>query len=227
MKIKGYVELVLRDLEGNEIARSGGPNTVVKMSNNIIMDALFPKLGSIGVPTAYPVRPAGPNMTEDTAYPSGAYFIGSNDITQSSFVRNQIAYIGVGSNIGFDSAGNPHGALDQNNDVAAPAEQYSMVDSGFDLVSSTYARKIDSVEFPSDNQIKYVTTFTVTEGNIASGIAEVGLWTNGDNADMDGFVTTATTTTNCRMFARKVLSPTITKTALNTLEISYTLTLGA
>jgi len=106
-----------------------------------------------------------------------------------------------------------------------------MVDNSFDLTSVNpyFARMVDSVTFPASNQIRFSTTFATGEGNITNGISEIGVWTAGTNVDADGFVnvTTPTATTSMRLFARKVLSNTISKTTSGTLDISYTLTFGA
>ena len=234
LKLKGYVEATLRDRDGNIIQHEEGLNTVVQMSNNILMDALLPRLGSTGNATAVANRPEGSNMDDDTAFPNGGNYIGpagASTNTSAAHAINNIGYIAVGDNVGTDSAGNAHLIGDQNNDVASPNTQVNMVDDSFSLTSTNpyFARVIDSVSFPAYNQVRFTTTFATTEGNITNGIAEIGLWTAGDNVDSDGFVntTTPTATTNMRLFARKVLSNTITKTDDGTLEISYTITLNA
>lgn len=234
MLIKGYVEATLRDTEGNVLLHEEGPNTVVQMSNNIVMDAILPRLGASGSATAVADRPEGSNMDDDTTFPNGANYIGpagASVNTSAAHAINSIGYIAVGDNVGTDSAGNAHLIGDQNTDVASPSTQVNMVDDSFSLTSTApyFARAIDSVAFPAYNQIRFTTTFATTEGNITNGIAEIGLWTAGDNIDADGFVntTTPTSTANMRLFARKVLSNTITKTDDGTLEISYTITFNA
>ena len=229
--IKGYVEATFRDSEGNIIQHEEGHNTVVQMSNNIIMDSILPRLGDTGSPTGLDNRPEGTNMDDDTAFPNGANYIGAagaSTNTSAAHAINNIAYIAVGDNVGTDSAGNAHLIADQNNDVASASTQVNVVDDSFSLVSTSpyFARLIDSVSFPAYNQIRFTTTFALTEGNITNGIAEIGLWTAGDNIDADGFAntTTPTSTTNMRLFARKVLDNTITKTDDGTLEINYTVT---
>lgn len=230
--LKGYVEATLRDNLGNIVHHEEGPNTVVEMSNNILMDSILPRLGASGSATAVANRPEGTNMDDDTVFPNGGNYIGpagASTNTSAAHAINNIGYIAVGDNLGTDSSGNAHSS--QNTDVGLPGTQVNMVDDSFSLTSTSpyFARKVDSVSFPAYNQIRFTTTFGTTEGNITNGIAEIGLWTAGDNIDADGFVntTTPTATTNMRLFARKVLSNTITKTDDGTLEISYTITFSA
>ena len=236
--IKGYVEATLRDLEGNVIAHEEGPNTVVEMSNNILMDLIYPRLGSAGAGVAADLRPAGANMdASDADFPDGSRYIGpitnENTHTQNLSNVNQIGYISVGDNLGADSAGAPH--QNANNDVTNPERQVNMVDNehnhvpGNQAQGNAYTRVVDSVAFPQKNQIKFTTTFSTAQGNINGGISEIGLWTVGENVDGNGFVnaTTPTTTNGMRLFARKYLQNTITKSDDGTLDISYTLTFGA
>lgn len=230
--IKGYVEATFRDSEGNVIQREEGHNTVVQMSSNIIMDSILPRLGASGTATDVANRPEGTNMDDDTAFPNGGNYIGpagASTNTSAAHSINSIAYIAVGDNLGTDSAGNAHSS--QNADVASASTQVNMVDDSFSLTSTSpyFARLVDSVSFPAYNQIRFTTTFALNEGNITNGIAEIGLWTAGDNIDADGFAntTTPTVTTNMRLFARKVLDNTITKTDDGTLEINYTITFNA
>lgn len=236
--IKGYVEATLRDRNGEVIAHEEGPNTVVEMSNNILMDLIYPRLGASGAGVAADLRPAGANMDDtDANFPDGSRYIGpiTNDTTHTQNLSNvnQIGYISVGDNLGFDSAGVEHG--NANNDVTNPERQVNMVDNEHDHVPAnqnqqqTYTRVIDSVTFPQKNQIKFTTTFSTAQGNINNGISEIGLWTVGENVDVNGFVnaTTPTTTAGMRLFARKYLQNTITKSDDGTLDISYTLTFGA
>lgn len=228
MKIKGHVVAVLKDCAGNVVQQVEGPNAVVEMSNNILMDVIYPRLGTIGAPVAFTTtRPTGANMTANTTYPSGANYIGHNlaGAPKADFAKNQIAYIALGSNSGQDSAGNAH--ANQTQDVATPNEQLSLVDQSFDLTSTVYAVQIQTVEFPAYNQIRFSTTFATTEGNVPDGVAEIALWTLGSNGNIDGFVQDCTSTTGCRMFARKVLTTVINKDINGTLDIVYTLTFGA
>lgn len=232
--IKGFVEVTLKDRNGNVISHEKGENTVVEMSNNIVMDALYPRLGTDGAGVDAADRPESTNMTDNTTHPTGANYIGPTGVgnqalhTQETSNVNQIGYICVGDNLGNDSAGNAH--PNANADVASPGTQVSMVDDNHDhLDVNVRTRIIDSVTFPSAKSIKFTTTFATAQGNIANGISEIALWTSGDNVDADGFVNAEvpTTTANMRMFARKVLANTITKTDDGTLDISYTLTFGA
>jgi hypothetical protein len=230
--IKGYVEATFRDSEGNVIQYEEGHNTVVQMSSNIIMDNILPRLGASGTATGVSNRPEATNMDDDTTFPNGGNYIGpagASTNTSAAHAINNIAYIAVGDNLGTDSAGNAHSS--QNADVASASTQVNMVDDSFSLTSTNpyFARLVDSVSFPAYNQIRFTTTFALGEGNITNGIAEIGLWTAGDNVDADGFAntTTPTVTTNMRLFARKVLDNTITKTDDGTLEINYTITFNA
>lgn len=230
--IKGYVEATFRDSEGNVIQYEEGHNTVVQMSSNIIMDNILPRLGASGTATGVSNRPEATNMDDDTTFPNGGNYIGpagASTNTSAAHAINNIAYIAVGDNLGTDSAGNAHSS--QNADVASASTQVNMVDDSFSLTSTNpyFARLVDSVSFPNYNQIRFTTTFALGEGNITNGIAEIGLWTAGDNVDADGFAntTTPTVTTNMRLFARKVLDNTITKTDDGTLEINYTITFNA
>lgn len=222
MIITGKVHAVLRNAVGQVVQEVFGPNAVVEMSNNILMDAIFPKLGTNASPTAIANRPEGTNMTDNTTFPSGANFIGTGgaDQTIQETARNHIAYIAIGDNEGSNDTG-----------VANQNQFVTMADTDFNPVDAVtvYARSVDSVTFPAYNQVKFTTTFSTAQGNLANGIAEIGLWTAGDNADANGFITSEvpTVSTNMRMFARKILANTITKTDDGTLEINYTLTFGA
>jgi hypothetical protein len=171
-------------------------------------------------------------MTDNTTFPSGGNYIGPAGVstnTSAAHAINCIGYLAVGDNLGSDSANVVHNSA--NTDVANPNQQINMVDGSFDLTSVNpyFARKIDSVTFTAYNQIRFTTTFATGEGNITNGVSEIGVWTAGTNVDADGFVnvTTPTATTNMRLFARKVLANTISKTTAGTLDISYTLTFGA
>lgn len=239
--IKGYVEAILRDRNGNIIAREEGQNTVVEMSNNIIMDLLYPRLGSAGFGVDPANRPDDltTNMTNNTTYPTGRQYMGPTGVdnqanhTQQHSNINQIGYISVGDNIGTTSAGVNKVEGDQGNDVAAGErpEQLKMIDGDHSHAGANpvYTRVIDSVTFPTAKSIMFSTTFSTDQGNLTDGIAEIGLWTVGDNVDNNGFVNQEVplVNTNMRMFARKHLANTITKTDDGTLDINYTLTFSA
>lgn len=231
MKIKGFVQAVLRDAEGNVVETFDGPNAIVEMSNNILMDSLMPTDYLVSQGSA-PGRAEATNMTDNTTFPSGANFIGVDPVAGAdvqNLSRNQIAYICVGDNLGTLSDGVTAWAQ-QNTDAPNPETQVSMVDDGFDITSSTYCKKISTVSFPTAKSIRFSTTFGTTEGNVGSGIAEIALWTAGDSVDQaNGSILgdQPLATTACRMFARKVLADTITKTNDGTLDITYTLTFGA
>ena len=241
IKITGYVEAILRDRDGNIIAREEGENTVVEMSNNIIMDLLLPRLGSMGNGVNAPVRPTDltTNMTNNTTYPTGALYMGPTGVanqanhTQEYSNINQIGYISVGDNVGTTSAGAAKLIGDQGNDViqAERSEQVRMVDDGHahDSADPIYTRIIDSVTFPTAKSMMFSTTFSTAQGNLTNGIAEIGLWTAGDNVDVNGFVNDEVPdgTQNMRLFARKHHTNTITKTDDGTLDINYTLTFSA
>ena len=243
MKIKGHVTAVLKDRNGKVIQVVEGPNAVVQMSNNILMDAIYPRLLDTDNTTLLTAanRPEGSNMTDDTTFPTGANVDGPATLgaaTKQLFAYNQVAFLAVGSNVGTDSAGNDHLIADQNNDVANPNQQVSMVDSNFEanianvagVDLEVFVRRISAVTFPAYNQMRFTTTFDTTEGNITNGIAEIALWTLGNNGNVDGAVSTTTqptTSVGMRMFARKVLANTISKSDDGTLDITYTLTFGA
>ena len=232
--IKGFVEATLRDLDGNVISYEKGENTVVELSNNIVMDAIYPRLGSAGNGVAAAVRPVTAPITNNATHPTGGLYIGPTGVgngllhTQETSNVNQIGYICVGNNLGTDSLGNNN--ADANTDVAQPAKQVDMVDTNHDHTDAAVrSRIIDSVTFPTAKSVRFTTTFGTAQGNIAQGISEIALWTVGNNVDAEGFVSAEvpTATQNMRMFARKVLGNTITKTDDGTLDISYTLTFGA
>lgn len=238
--IKGHVEAILKDRDGNIIAREEGKNTVVEMSNNIIMDLLYPRLGSAGSGVNAAVRPDDltTNMTNNTTYPTGRLYMGPTGVgnqdnhTQQHSNINQIGYISVGDNIGTNSAGVAHNT--QGDDViqAERSQQVKMIDDDHNHTSAVtiYTRVIDSVSFPTAKSIRFSTTFSTAQGNLTDGIAEIGLWTAGDNVSGNqGFINTTVplVNTNMRLFARKHLTNTITKTDDGTLDINYTLTFSA
>ena len=94
---------------------------------------------------------------------------------------------------------------------------------------TVYTRIIDSVSFPTAKSMMFSTTFATGQGNLANGIAEIGLWTAGNNADVNGFINDEVPleSEKMRLFARKHLTNTITKTDDGTLDINYTLTFSA
>ena len=107
-----------------------------------------------------------------------------------------------------------------------------MIDDDHNHTSAVtiYTRVIDSVSFPTAKSIRFSTTFSTAQGNLTDGIAEIGLWTAGDNVSGNqGFINTTVplVNTNMRLFARKHLTNTITKTDDGTLDINYTLTFSA
>jgi hypothetical protein len=237
--IKGYVHAVLKDAQGNVIQESEGPNTVVKMSNNILMDQIISRIyASDGVtPLAAPDRAAQLGMAADgTAYPNGPDYIGPDMATGNAldvFGRNRISFIAVGSNLNDGLGTNTVSPVNasQNTEVANSSQLTTMVDGNFNPVSVTpiYCKVINSVTFPEPNKIQFTAEFDTTEGNLADGIAEIGIWTAGDNADADCFTggPQPATSTNMRLFARRHLTNTITKTDDGTLTITYTLTFQA
>ena len=239
--IKGHVEAILRDRDGNIIAREEGKNTVVEMSNNIIMDLLYPRLGSAGSGVDAAVRPTDltTNMTDNATFPTGALYMGPTGVanqanhTQEYSNINQIAYISVGDNVGQTSAGANKEIGDQGNDVieAERSQQVRMIDGEHNHASqvTVYTRIIDSVSFPTAKSMMFSTTFATGQGNLANGIAEIGLWTAGNNADVNGFINDEVPleSEKMRLFARKHLTNTITKTDDGTLDINYTLTFSA
>ena len=64
IKVTSYVEVTLRDKEGNIIAQDCGPTAVTELSNNILMDAILPRLGTSASPTAVPARAAATGINE-------------------------------------------------------------------------------------------------------------------------------------------------------------------
>ena len=253
LKIKGYVKCVLRNKNGEIVQIEEGSNSLTEMSNNILMDCLAPMSGTNASPYVAPDRGGlgvllGDQRTyTDTAnYPTGFDYIGpagvagQTDIEQSNH-SNMIGWVAVGTTTGTDGQGNAHNAV--NTDVAEPTYLVTMVDSQFapttagDDSATTendakYCRKIDSFTYPEAKKIKFTTTFGTGEGNIE--ISEIALWTAGENIDGNGFVANTNTasrnyphsTNKMRMFARRVLANTITKTNDGTLEVSYTITFG-
>lgn len=240
IKINGYVHAILKDREGNVLQESEGHNTVVKMSNNILMDQIISRLydpNNPGTPLSAPDRGANLGMAADgTAYPNGPDYIGPDMATGlgvNVFCRNMIAYIAVGSNLNDGQGTNtvsPVNAV-QGTNVANDDQLTTLVDGNFNPVSinPVYCKLISSVTFPEPNKIRYTTEFDTTEGNLADGIAEIGIFTGGNNADVNGIFASPqpSDSTNMRMFARRHLSNTITKTDDGTLTITYTLTFNA
>jgi hypothetical protein len=234
--IKGYVSATLKNSQGEVIQHEEGPNTVVRMSNNILMDQIISRLyDTDGItPLSAPDRAANTGMDEGTAYPKGADYIGPAFATGeslTSFTKNHIAYIAVGSNLNDGQGTNTDAPVNavQGSDVASPSDLTTMVDGNFNPLSADYCKLITSVTFPSEKSIRFSTEFDLLEGNLTDGIAEIGIWTAGGNSDADGFQNQVQplTTTDMRMFARRHLANTITKTDDGTLTITYTLTFNA
>jgi hypothetical protein len=235
IKITGYVEVTLKDKDGNIIAQESGYNDVTEMSNNILMDAILPLLGSSGSPTSYTARSvqtsfSEPNgMTADAVTPYGSYYVGpagNANPTDTQLAVNRIGYIAVGTGNTATTA-----TFSNMADTTFHSPGYSAFTATGDTVSdSLNVRMIDSVTFGgSGDSVTFTTTFGIGEGNLASDIAEIGIWTTGNNVDVDGYanVQTPTTKDGMRLFARRVLGNPITKTDDGTLDISYTLTFGA
>jgi hypothetical protein len=249
LKIKGYVKCVLRNREGEIVQIEEGENSLTEMSNNILMDCLSPMVGTNATPFSAPdrgaIRPTTDSRqyTDDSVYPTGFDYMGPvgssglSNINQSNHI-NMIGWIAVGTNTGNTGQGGAHS--NANQDVTEPTYQYTMVDSSFDPLQAgddsandaKYCRKIDSFDYTEAKKLKFTTTFGTGEGNIE--ISEIALWTAGQNIDANGFVANTNTasrnypnsTTNMRMFARRVLANTISKTNDGTLEVSYTITFG-
>lgn len=236
IKITGYVEVTLKDKEGNVIAHEAGYNDVTEMSNNILMDAILPMLGDAGTPTSYPARAVQttqvtqPNgMNADAVTPYGSYYVGPAGIANPSDTElavNRIGYIAVGTGNTATNA-----SFSNMADTSFHGPGFSaFTATGDGAVGSLNVRKIDSITFGgSGDSVTFTTTFGTTEGNLGQDIAEIGIWTTGENVDVNGFanVQTPTTKDGMRLFARRVLGNSITKTDDGTLDISYTLTFGA
>lgn len=253
LKLKGYVKCVLRDKNGNIVQVEEGENSLTEMSNNILMDAITPMAGTNATPYVTPDRGAlgaalGDNRpyTQNSNFPTGFDYMGPGGVSGQTLISqsnhvNMIGYIAVGTNIGNDGQGNNH--QDANLDVGEPTYLATMVDSQFSPIlvgddsatsanDAKYCRKIDSFTYPEAKKIKFTTTFGTGEGNIE--ISEIALWTAGENIDANGFVANTNTasrnyphtTSKMRMFARRVLANTISKTNDGTLEVSYTITFG-
>ena len=86
IKITGYVEVTLKDKDGNIVAQDCGYNDVTEMSNNILMDAIHPRLGSTGSATDVDGRTTA---TAQTAEPRGMT-ANDNDITGAKQVLLKI-----------------------------------------------------------------------------------------------------------------------------------------
>ena len=243
IKITGYVEVTLKDKEGNVIAHEAGYNDVTEMSNNILMDSILPLLGSSGSPTTYTNRSVQTTQTSEpigmvasATTPYGSYYVGpagNSDPTDTQLAVNRIGYIAVGrGNLSGTTQTNATYANMQDPDfhsTATPAYR-AFSDTGDTTSDSKYVRKIDSITFGSNgDSVTFTTTFGTGEGNLGSDIKEIAVWTTGNNVDSDGYAnaTTPTDRTNMRMFARRILGNPITKTDDGTLDISYTLTFGA
>lgn len=235
IKITGYVEVTLRDKEGNIVAQDCGYNDVTEMSNNILMDAILPRLGTSGNATAVESRAVAtvhsePNGMENNATaPYGALYqgpAGASTNTSKAHAVNCIGFIAVGRT---DTATSATFSNMADTDFHDP-NYTAFTATGDSGTGSKNVRKIDSITFPTAKSIKFTTQFGTTEGNLTTNIKEIGIWTAGTNTDADGFanVTTPTARTNMRLFARRVLSGDgITKTNDGTLDISYTITFSA
>ncbi len=236
IKVTGYVEVTLRDKEGNIIAQDCGPNAVTEMSNNILMDAILPRLGTSGSPTAVPARAAATphnepvGMSADSADIYGANYVGpagASTNTSKAHAVNCIAFIAVGENVTATSEQHSN-MLDTDFHNAGGNAAFTALGDG--NTGSKNVRMIDSITFPTAKSVKFTTQFGTTEGNLTNNIKEIGIWTAGTNTDVNGFVnqTTPTAITDMRLFARRILSGDgITKTDDGTLDISYTLTFTA
>lgn len=235
IKITGYVEVTLKDKDGNIVAQESGYNDVTEMSNNILMDAILPMLGNSGSPTSYGARAkqtaySEPNgMNEDAVTPYGSYYIGPAGNATPSVTQlavNRIGYIAVGNGNTATTA-----TFSNMADTTFYSPGYAaFTATGDGGVGSLNVRMIDSITFGgSGDSVTFTTTFGTSEGNLGADIAEIGIWTTGDNVDLDGYanVQTPTTKNGMRLFARRVLGNPITKTNDGTLDISYTLTFGA
>lgn len=236
IKVTGFVEVTLRDKEGNIVAQDSGYNAVTEMSNNILMDAILPRLGTSGDPDSVPDRVVATPLSEpdgmeaNATAPYGSFYqgpAGASVNTSAAHAINCIGYIAVGrtstptdaefSNMADTDfhSGNSYGAFSAQGDGN---------------VGSKNVRKIDSITFPSAYSVRFTTQFGTTEGNLSTPIMEIGIWTAGTNVDSDGFVSAQTPTNknNMRLFARRVLAGDgITKTNDGTLDISYTIEFSA
>lgn len=236
MMIKGHVLVSLKDKNGNVVQEVEGPNTAVEMSNNILMDCLYPVITE---GQTWDTRTPSTNMTLGTSFPSGAGHIGPYGVASSdsskTFATNMIGYIAIGSNINDGLGTNLTGPLNTaENQNSADNYGYShsqlvtMVDNNFDITSATYCKSVMSVDYLASNAkvIKFSTTFDTTEGNVPNGVAEVGLWTIGGNASLDGQLVAGQPSVSSfmRLFAHRVLSETLLKTEDGSLDITYTLT---
>jgi hypothetical protein len=239
MKIEGHVSVTLRDSTGSVLQHVEGPNTTVEMSNNILMDSLYPVILD---GQTWDSRTPSTNMTGNTTFPTGAYFIGatgdSGTESFSSLNRNKIGFIAIGNNInsglGANTLGPTNSPANQNSDDNYPYSHNQlvyMVDEDFDITSSNYCKSVQVVEFLASNSkvMRFSTTFDTTEGNISNGVAEVGLWTIGENTDANGHLVSGApaSTSAMRLFAHKVLPETIIKTTNGSIDITYTLTFSS
>jgi len=239
MRIEGHVAVTLRDKTGSVLQFVEGPNTTVEMSNNVLMDCLYPIITDNQL---WDTRSPSTNMTYNTTFPTGARHIGpigaSASDTPQTFARNMIGYIAIGNNInsglGANTIGPTNNVANQNSSDFYPyahSQLVYMVDEDIDLTSSTYCKSVSTVEFPTGfpKLMRFSTTFDTTEGNVPNGVAEVGLWTLGSNADVNGQIQAGqpSTTTFMRLFAHRVLTETISKTTEGSLDITYTLTFSA
>ena len=240
IKVTGYVEVTLRDKEGNILAQDCGYNEVTEMSNNILMDAILPRLGTTGSPTAVPARAAATPLNEpvgmsaDSADIYGANYVGpagASTNTSKAHAVNCIGFIAVGEDVTATSETHSN-MLDGtfHSDHATPYLAFTEAGVNGQGIDSKYVRSIDSITFPTAKSVKFTTQFGTGEGNLTNNIKEIGIWTAGSNTDANGFIAgpTPTAITDMRLFARRILSGDgITKTDDGTLDISYTLTFSA
>ena len=237
IKVTGFVEVTLKDKEGNIIAQDCGYNAVTEMSNNILMDAILPRLGASGSATPVGDRaqaevqtsePTG--MTDNATAPYGCKYqgpAGASTNTSAAHAINCIGYIAVGRT---NDATNANFSNMADTDFHSTNSFGAFTEAGEGGVGSKYIRRINSVEVPTSHSIKFNTQFGVSEGNLSTPITEIGIWTAGTNVNSDGFLVDQTPSSkdNMRLFARRVLAGDgITKTNDGTLDISYTIEFSA
>tara|TARA_B100001287_G_C22656426_1_gene517971 strand:+ start:239 stop:976 length:738 start_codon:yes stop_codon:yes gene_type:complete len=243
IKVIGYVEVTLKDKDGNIVAQDCGYNEVTEMSNNILMDAIIPRLGTTNSVDSVPARPiatalsgefTGMSANSDDIY--GSNYVGpagANTNTSKAHSVNSIAYIAVGTNVGATDSTHSNMLDSDFHSTATPAYKAFTAFGDDGNSDAKNVRRIDSIDFPvGGKSVKFTTQFGTGEGNLATNIREIGIWTAGSNADADGFINdnvkVPTAKTDMRLFARRILSGDgITKTNDGTLDISYTITFSA
>ena len=241
IKITGYVEVTLRDKEGNILAQDCGYNEVTEMSNNILMDAIIPRLGDTNTPTSVPDRAAATPLSEPTGMSAntdhtyGSYYVGpagASTNTSKAHAVNCIAFISVGE-IQTATSSDHSNMLDPEFHSSASPAYKAFTAQGETGSDARNVRRIDSLTFPTAKSVKFTTQFGTGEGNLTNNIKEIGIWTAGTNTDPNGFVNDTGgrfpgERNNMRMFARRILTGDgITKTDDGTLDISYTITFTA